>query len=742
MNDVSLPPVEKPPAVRLIVDSARVPVKKIASRYGLRAAVAMLLIGTGYFLAKPATKSLPDTRRYAFAPLRLPGNGHRIARTVHPDYNPNNGWISSVGAGASLADLENEGRPNGCILVDPRSDEVTYIKFVEDPGPKGTPIFHPSSIATLIPPDPRPASADRAPETKSPAATDAAKNWAPMGSVIGDFDGDGWMDVLVYYWGRLPVIFRNPRGAGGWLGTELKSTDVGGDAKWFTNCVCQADIDGDGKADLVIGNYFPAKASVLDPLGEKGTQEMQESMSRATNGGRKFVLLNKSTPGTFRFVNAPIELRDGTAVLSDDQTKEILNGWTLALAASDLDGDFLPELYIANDFGPDHLLHNESTPGHVILRVTRGRTAFDVPRSKTLGRDSFKGMGVDIGPLTPGGPATILVSNIAEPWALLESHFAFQASTEDQATLQEQMRKGIAPYRDRSEPLGLSRSGWGWDIKAVDFDNDGFPEVVQALGFLQGSVNKWAYLQEVATGNDYNLRHLWAWAFLQTHDPADPAHIKQPPSESPRPALNSKLSGDSHLAFFARPQGDGAFSEIGSALGFADTMVSRGIAVGDIDHDGRLDFVLANQWEDSFVYVNRAAGGGNYVGVKVVKPAGEKPAKPGVYSLVDFQKEGWTATPVIGARVMLKNEKTTWSAIVDGGNGHSGRRSAEVHFGVGPASPADLLDLAIQWRVNRPAAADSAGDGWSTFEKRVHAGKPGTAEGWWIAVVGGKIDAE
>lgn len=40
-------------------------------------------------------------------------------------------------------------------------------------------------------------------------------------------------------------------------------------------------------------------------------------------------------------------------------------GWGLAVAACDIDGDLLPELYIANDFGPDRLLWNRSTPNHM-----------------------------------------------------------------------------------------------------------------------------------------------------------------------------------------------------------------------------------------------------------------------------------------------------------------------------------------------------------------------------------------
>src|SRR5436305_12118798 len=41
----------------------------------------------------------------------------------------------------------------------------------------------------------------------------------------------------------------------------------------------------------------------------------------------------------------------------------IAHGWTLAVGAADLNGDLLPEIYIANDHGPDRLLLNRSSKG-------------------------------------------------------------------------------------------------------------------------------------------------------------------------------------------------------------------------------------------------------------------------------------------------------------------------------------------------------------------------------------------
>ncbi len=84
------------------------------------------------------------------------------------------------------------------------------------------------------------------------------------------------------------------------------------------------------------------------------------------------------------------------------------------------------------------------------------------------------------------------------------------------------MNKGIAPYIDRSEPLGLSRSAWSWDAKLDDFDNDGLPEALQATGFVKGEINRWPELQELALGNDELLHKPQSWLRVQPGDPAPP----------------------------------------------------------------------------------------------------------------------------------------------------------------------------------------------------------------------------
>jgi enediyne biosynthesis protein E4 len=110
---------------------------------------------------------------------------------------------------------------------------------------------------------------------------------------------------------------------------------------------------------------------------------------------------------------APIPFKEIPGALPD----EIACQWAVAMGAADLDGDLLPDLYIANDFGPDRLLHNRSTPGHLRFALLEGKRDPFTPKSCVLGHDSFNGMGVDFGDVNGDGFLDIYVSNIAAKFA-------------------------------------------------------------------------------------------------------------------------------------------------------------------------------------------------------------------------------------------------------------------------------------------------------------------------------------
>jgi hypothetical protein len=560
-----------------------------------------------------------------------------FVRTVEPGLRSIRAWIAAVGAAVALADVDGDGRANDLCLVDPRTDSVT-VAPAPGTGARFTPF--------LLRPQPLP---------------NDVRTTAPMGCLPGDFNADGRIDLLVYYWGRTPVFFlRRPGTAIGPVAFAHRELVASG-VRWYTDSIAQADVDGDGHGDLVVGNYFPDGARVLDARARVDPlMQMQDSMSRAYNGGTDRIYLWRAAS---RRATPAVRYAEAVGALS----RKIARGWTLAIGAADLNGDLKPELYFANDFGPDRLLFNESTPGHVRFVNLTGRRTLTTPASKVLGHDSFKGMGVDFGDMRENGRLDIFVSNITSQFALEESNFAFVNTGRTG-----EMAHGRAPFVDESEPLGLARSGWAWDAKFGDFDNDGTLELVQATGFVKGRVDRWAELQELAMANDTLLHHPSVW---------------------PRFAPGDDISGHQPNRFWVRGPA-GRYVDLAGKLGLGDPFVTRGIATADVNGDGRLDFAIANQWEQSYLYVNRAHAGA-FLGLDLLlPPAGAR----GTTRVLGYPLRAPVGRPAVGATaVVLLPDGRRIRAEVDGGNGHASVRSPELMFGLG-RHRAGAVGVELRWR--------------------------------------------
>jgi hypothetical protein len=621
---------------------------RFSRQHAKRALAVSIILGLFLLAQVPAISKAEKAtiaHRFAFSRLSLPkvsGPEYKQERAVNPQLARHSAWISAVGAAVALNDLDGDGLPNDLCQVETRTDQIIIA-----PVPGSPPRYLPFSLPI--------------PQGAYPVGT-----IAPMGCVPHDLNEDGRQDLLVYFWGRTPVAYlRKPSSS---LSPDVYSSQaIGSDLlaeQWYTNAATFADVDGDGHDDLVVGNYFADDSEILNATAANSPQ-MQDSMSRAFNGGTNHVLRWKSAMAG----DLPsVSFVDSMDIFSDP----VAHAWTLALGAADLDGDMYPELYYANDFGPDRLLHNRSQAGQIKLAVLNGETSIGMPSSKVLGRDSYKGMGVDFADLNGDGLMDIYVSNIADEYALEESHFAFLSTGH-----LEKMQQDIAPYSDQSETLGLARSSWGWEAKFGDFDNDGIPEALQATGFRKGQINRWPELQELAIANDGFLRHARSWfAFHQGDD----------------------LSGHDPNAFFVRAE-DGRYYDLSRELGLDDPFVSRGIAIADVDGDGDLDFAIANQWEDSFFFRNESPHPGQFLGLRLQHPTG---------------------SPVIGAvATVVTPDDRHQTAQVDGGNGHSGVRSSDLHFGLGDLSDQAELRVHLQWR-DRDGAVRTADlltvPGWHTVE--------------------------
>lgn len=620
---------------------------------------ALILVAGLYFLSQPRALARAEVEqiaaRFKFEKLPFPepaGWTHKTVRPIHPSVANLQAYLSAIGASAALYDIDGDGLPNDLCYVDPRIDQV-----VVTPAP-GTPqdryelfLLQPGTLAYDT-------------------------TMAPTGCLPGDFNEDGWSDVLVYFWGRSPIIYLQqhksvdtPLTAQSFVPYEL----VEPQQCWLSCAATLADLDGDGHCDLVIGNHGPDGTAYLNAEGS-GQLPMPASMSRAFNGGGPHFFLWK-TPDSANGHLVQFEAVQPDLLYPENvdasRSHEPWRGWTLALGAVDLDTDGLPEVYVANDFGPDRLLHNRSEPGTLRFALLGGERGFLTPRSRVLGRDSFKGMGLDFGDVNADGILDIYVSNIASPYSLFESHFLWLSTGHV-----ERMKDGVAPYRDAGEELGLSRSGWGWDSRLADFDNDGVLEGVQAMGFLKGQVNRWPEGQELAATNDQLVSDPKVWPDF-------------------RPGAD--FSGRDHNRFFVRAA-DGRYHDFSWSVGMDTPMVTRGIAVADVDGDGRLDFATANQWEPSFVFHNTAPNVGAFIGLHVRLPVGSE-ANDETVLLPGHPQADRPSRPAVGATVTVGlPDGRRIASYVDGGSGHSGKRAPDIHLGLGDI-PADvLLNVDLQWR--------------------------------------------
>jgi len=196
-------------------------------------------------------------------------------------------------------------------------------------------------------------------------------------------------------------------------------------------------------------------------------------------------------------------------------------------------------------------------------------------------------------------------------------------------------------------------------VKFGDFLNHGEQAIVQTAGFVKGEVNRWAQLQEVATTNDDLLAYPAWWL-----------HVRQ----------GDDIAGGQHLAFHVKGP-NGRYEDISDELGLAVPVPTRGIATGDADGDGRLDFAVARQWDAPVFYRNESPSVGVHMTLRLTTPGSGALA----------------GSPAIGAQVRVRTpDGRTVLGWVDGGGGHSGKRSFDVMIGLGAVS--GPVSVHLSWR--------------------------------------------
>jgi hypothetical protein len=157
----------------------------------------------------------------------------------------------------------------------------------------------------------------------------------------------------------------------------------------------------------------------------------------------------------------------------------------------DYDNDGWPDLYCADDFGPDQLFLN------------LGAGAFTNATEHALGFDTKKGMNVEMGDLDGDGWLDIYVANITTAEYLQEGNMLWHNNGPDP--------DGHISFTDISLETGTYDGGWGWGAKFLDFDHDGDLDIMAVNGFISaGEGNYWYDLASwTVQGQDVSDARNW-----------------------------------------------------------------------------------------------------------------------------------------------------------------------------------------------------------------------------------------
>ena len=155
------------------------------------------------------------------------------------------------------------------------------------------------------------------------------------------------------------------------------------------------------------------------------------------------------------------------------------------------------------------------------------------------------------------------------------------------------------------------------------------------------------------------------------------------------------ISGHNPDSFFVRSS-NGKMVNICAELGMDQPYNTRGIAVADVDGDGRLDYAIADQWGPSYFFKNDSPKAGTFLGLHLLLPvAGDEKSE---FKVRDGHPGPDTpGRPAVGAYAALPTVDGKVMCQIDGGSGHAGRSSPQIHFGLGAMPKGQAVEVKLKW---------------------------------------------
>jgi hypothetical protein len=341
--------------------------------------------------------------------------------------------IESTGNGAIVFDYDNDGWPD--IFLPNGSRVEGFPKGQEPTGH----LYHNNQNGTF---------------TDVTAKSGLAHAGWGQGGCVGDYDNDGYLDLLVTYWGQNTLYHNN--GDGTFTDVTEKARLKTAKPEWSTGCSF-LDYDRDGRADLFVARYVDFSYDSVPRPGEgqwckwKGINVMcgPRGLKMSANA-----LYHNNGDGTFADVS------------EDSGIKKAPGCYGFTSLSSDFDDDGWPDIYLACDTTANLLYHNNHDGTFTEIGKTAG-VAFNEEGSMQAG------MGLSADDFAHEGHQDIVKTNFSD----------------DTPTLFLNRGKNVFDDATRSAGVGRVTRWLGWGVQFYDFDNSGWPGLLISNGHVYPEVD-------------------------------------------------------------------------------------------------------------------------------------------------------------------------------------------------------------------------------------------------------------
>ena len=367
-----------------------------------------------------------------------------------------------------------------------------------------------------------------------------------QGVAVGDYNNDGFPDLYVTGYGRA-ILYHN-NGDGTFTDVTAKA-GVGDDGNWSTSAGW-FDFDKDGWLDLVVTNYLDW--SPKDNLW---------------CGERKPGYRSYCAPGNYKGLRTKLyhNNHDGTFTdVSDKSGVGLPESKGMGLVLADFDMDGWSDIAIANDTWPNFLFQNNHDNTFTDVSLISGLAASEDGKYEA-------GMGIDAADMDGDGLLDVYIT-----------HLDFELN-------RLYHNNGDGTFTDVTYSSGIGNTAMmmsGVAAKFIDYDNDGWPDIVQANGAMLDNVN---------------LYH-------------------------------SLVSYKEPLLMFHN-LGKGRFEKVSDTLGpdFVRPVAGRGLATADFLNDGQVGLAVVSRGDSPELLRNDGGNGNHWVEVLLI---GTKSNRDGVGSVL------------------------------------------------------------------------------------------------------------